>query len=456
MNIAVIGTGYVGQVAGVGFAEMGNTVRCVDVDADKVAALNGGTPTIYEAGLQDLLQRNLRSERITFSTDMAQAVQGSEIVFLAVGTPPSETGGADCSQIDAAAEMIGDSVARDIVVVNKSTVPVGTAERVEEIIRSRIRARFESGSLASEVVVDVVSNPEFLREGAAVKDFLNPDRVIVGAASDRARDVMEQLYQPIVRADRPMVVMDRRSAELTKYAANTFLATKISFINEMAQLCEAVDADVAQVARGMGLDHRIGARFLHAGIGWGGSCFPKDVSALQHTARMANVPLRIVDAAVDVNVYQQSWLLRTVLDEFATVAGATIAIWGLAFKPRTDDVRTSPAMTTIRELLDRGAFVRIFDPVAMENAERVLGPHARLTYAESMIEAVQHADALCIATEWDAFRSPDFSRMADVMQQTIILDGRNIYHPATLEASGWTYRSIGRPRVHVAETRVMI
>ncbi|MDP3771355.1 MAG: UDP-glucose/GDP-mannose dehydrogenase family protein, partial [bacterium] len=344
MKLAVFGAGYVGLVSGVGFAEMGNEVTCVGRDEAKLKQLAAGKPTIYEPGLDELLVRNLKEQRLSFTTDAAAAIRWAEAVFIAVGTPSLPSGDADLSQVDAVARTIGETIERYTVVVDKSTVPVGTAERVERIIRDAVAERRARGAGLPADIVDVVSNPEFLREGAAVKDFLNPDRVIVGVATERARATMERLYRPLVRAGRPLLCIDRRSAELAKYASNAFLATKISFVNELAQLCEIVGADVTAVAKGMGMDSRIGSRFLHAGVGWGGSCFPKDVAAIRFAARSANVPLDIINAAAAVNQRQREHFVARVAQVLGDLRGKTIAVWGLAFKPRTDDVRESPAL----------------------------------------------------------------------------------------------------------------
>jgi len=445
MRITVFGAGYVGLVSGIGFAEMGNEVACVGREEAKLKQLAAGTPTIYEPGLDELLQRNLKEQRLTFTTDAASAVRWAEVIFIAVGTPSLPSGDADLSQVEAVARTIGEGIDHYAVVVDKSTVPVGTADRVERIIRDAIAERRARGVDLPVDVVDVVSNPEFLREGAAVKDFLNPDRVIVGVAVPRAREVMERLYRPIVRAGRPVVWMDRRSAELAKYASNAFLAMKISFVNELAVLCERIGADVSAVAKGMGMDSRIGPRFLHAGIGWGGSCFPKDVAALRRAGASVGVPLAIVEAATAVNRAQRERFLDRVRTSLGCLRGKTIAVWGLAFKPRTDDVREAPSLTIIPALLAAGAAVRAFDPVARENAERALGASPSLTYAVSAYDALAGADCLCVLTEWDEFRSPDFDRVRSLLTQPLVIDGRNVYDPNDMAALGFTYHCIGRP-----------
>lgn len=447
MKLVVFGVGYVGLVSGVGFAEMGNEVTCVGREESKLRKLASGTPTIYEPGLDELLQRNLKEQRLSFTKDAASAIRWAEAIFIAVGTPSLPSGDADLSQVDTVARTIGETIERYTVVVDKSTVPVGTAERVEKIIRDAVADRRARGADLPAHIVDVVSNPEFLREGAAVKDFLNPDRVIVGAATPEARAAMERLYRPLVRAGRPLLVMDRRSAELTKYASNAFLATKISFINEIASLCEAIGADVTSVAKGMGMDSRIGARFLHAGIGWGGSCFPKDVSALQNDARTASASLQIVEAAAAVNRQQRERFVEKIAQALGDLHGKTIAVWGLAFKPRTDDVREAPALDIIPALLRAGARVRAFDPIARENAERVLGTPSGMTYVMSVYDALESADCLCVLTEWDEFRSPDFERMRSLLRRPLIIDGRNIYDADEMTREGFEYQCVGRPTV---------
>jgi UDPglucose 6-dehydrogenase len=444
MRITVFGVGYVGLVSGVGFAEMGNEVTCVGREEAKLKQLAAGTPTIYEPGLDELLSRNLKERRLSFTADGASAIRQAEAIFIAVGTPSLPSGDADLSQVDAVARLIGATIERYTVVVDKSTVPVGTAERVERIIRDAVADRRARGADLPNHIVDVASNPEFLREGAAVKDFLNPDRVIVGVATPEARESMERLYRPLVRAGRPLLVMDRRSAELTKYASNAFLATKISFINEIANLCEAIGADVTAVAKGMGMDSRIGARFLHAGIGWGGSCFPKDVSALQNDARSSGAPAQIVEAAAAVNRQQRERFVERIVRAVGDLKGKTIAVWGLAFKPRTDDVREAPALDVIPALLRAGAKVRTFDPVATANAKAALGTPAGLTYCVGAYDALEGADCLCVLTEWDEFRSPDFARVRQLLRRPLVMDGRNIYDAEELLREGFEYHSIGR------------
>jgi len=447
MKITVFGVGYVGLVSGVGFAEMGNDVTCVGRNEAKLKQLAAGKPTIYEPGLDELLERNLKEQRLSFTADAVAAIRWADAVFIAVGTPSLPSGDADLSQVDVVARTIGETVDRYTVVVDKSTVPVGTAERVERIIRDAVADRRARGAELPTDIVDVVSNPEFLREGAAVKDFLNPDRVIVGCATPRACEAMERLYRPLVRAGRPLVTLDRRSAELTKYASNAFLATKISFVNELAQLCEAIGADVGAVAKGMGMDSRIGSRFLHAGVGWGGSCFPKDVSAIRFAARSARVPLDIIDAASTVNQRQREQFVERVAHVLGDLAGKTIAVWGLAFKPRTDDVREAPALTIIPAFLAGGARVRTFDPVARENAERVLGRPSGLTYTTGMYDALESADCLCVLTEWDEFRSPDFDRMRALLKRPLVIDGRNVYDLKEMQELGFEYQCVGRASV---------
>ncbi|MFH1099055.1 MAG: UDP-glucose/GDP-mannose dehydrogenase family protein [Candidatus Uhrbacteria bacterium] len=444
MKIAVFGTGYVGLVTGVGFAEMGNNVTCIDIDERKIAQLAAGIPTIHESGLAELLTRNLREGRLSFTIDSARAVRAAEVVFIAVGTPSLSDGSADCSQIEAVGRVIGTAIDQYQVVIVKSTAPPGTAERLEAQIRAAVGRRRITGAAIPDPVVDVAVNPEFLREGAAIKDFLNPDRVIVGFASEQARSILERLYRPIVRMGRPVVWMDRKSAALTKYAANAFLATKISFINEIAALCDMIGADVASVAKGMGFDSRIGSRFLHAGIGWGGSCFPKDVAALGQFATESGVTVRLPLAAMTVNSAQCERFVAIIRKVLGDLVGRTIAVWGASFKPRTDDVRDSPALTIVSSLVQNGAIVRLFDPVARDSAARALSRHEHIEFPLSMYEAIDGVDALCICTEWDEFRSPDFERMRACMRSPIIFDGRNIYEPSELQAQGFRYYALGR------------
>ncbi len=436
MNIAVVGTGYVGLVTGTCFAETGNNVFCVDNNEAKVKALKAGQIPIYEPGLDVLFERNTKEGRLHFTTDLREAVERSVIIFLALPTPPGEDGSADLSYVLGVARQLSEIISDYRVVVNKSTVPVGTAEKVAAILSERLR----------KDQFDVVSNPEFLREGVAVEDFLKPDRVVIGASSERARQLMRLLYEPFVRQGNPIYFMDERSAEMTKYAANAYLAMRISFMNEMANLCERVGANVDMVRIGIGSDSRIGKRFLFPGIGYGGSCFPKDVKALAHTAEEYDYDFRILRAVMSTNDQQKSALTRKVRDFFqGHLAGRTMALWGLAFKPNTDDIREAPALAMADELLREGVRLQVFDPEAMNNVRAQYGD--RLTYARSMYEALEGADCLLIATEWGEFRTPDFSQMKTRLRQPLIFDGRNLYDLDIVKAEGFYYTSIGRPTV---------
>lgn len=435
MKIAVIGTGYVGLVAGTCFAETGNAVVCVDVNPDKVESLRKGVLPIYEPGLEEMVLRNVQAGRLAFTTDTGDAVRRSQVIFIAVGTPQDEDGSADLSYVLAAARDIGRSMDGPRIVVDKSTVPVGTAEKVAAAIRE-----------VTDHPVVVVSNPEFLKEGNAIDDFLKPDRVVIGTDDEEARKVMLDLYGPFVRTGKPILCMDTRSAEMTKYAANALLATKISFINEIANLCELLGADVSKVREGIGSDVRIGPHFLFAGIGYGGSCFPKDVSALGRTARDAGYEFRILDAVQAANEHQKTVILQKVEAVFGPdLTGRTFAIWGLAFKPKTDDMREAPSLTIIEGLLKRGAKVVAHDPEAMKEARRHLGDTVRLV--DSNYEACTGADALLVLTEWSTYQRPDFETIARLLKNRVIIDGRNIYSPERMKAQGFTYHSIGRTSV---------
>ena len=432
MKVAVIGTGYVGLVVGACLAETGNDVVCADVDAAKIDGLKRNVLPIYEPGLEDLVERNQRDARLTFTTDLAAAVSGAHVAFVAVGTPPDEDGSADLRHVLAAAEQIGRHATRELVVVTKSTVPVGTAAKVAAAIAKH-----------AKVTVHVCSNPEFLKEGAAVDDFLKPDRVVIGAESDFARSVMAELYAPFVRTGKPIIFMDIPSAEMTKYAANAMLATRISFMNEIANLCEKVGADVDLVRRGIGSDSRIGSSFLFPGPGYGGSCFPKDVQALLRTAEEIGSPMRVVAAVEDANEHQKRKLFEKVRAALGgAVKGARVALWGLAFKPNTDDMREAPALTLIDELLDNGASVAAHDPAAMHEAKRRLKD--RVGFADNMYDVLQGADALVVVTEWNAYRNPDFARVKSAMKRAVIVDGRNLYDHAKLSAIGFVYDAIGK------------
>ena len=431
MKIAVVGTGYVGLVTGTCFAESGHTVTCLDLDEKKIETLRAGGVPIYEPGLEELIRRNARDGRLRFTTSYAEAIPDAEVAFIAVGTPPGENGEADLKYVLAAARQVGEHLGRYTVVVDKSTVPVGSGERVAALLREVAKHPF-----------DVVSNPEFLKEGAAIDDFMRPDRVVVGVASERARAIMAELYAPFVRAEQPILFMDLRSAELTKYAANAMLATRISFMNEMATLCERLGADVDQVRRGIGSDRRIGHPFLFPGVGFGGSCFPKDVQAVMTMARHVGLDFDLLRSVERVNERQKRWLLEKAVKHFGSLAGKTIGVWGLAFKPKTDDMREAPALTVIEGLVGHGARVKAHDPVAMEVASRLFGD--RVTLAPEPYAAAEGADALCLVTEWNEFRQPDLARLKDLMRTHVLLDGRNVWDAAKVRAAGFTYYGVGR------------
>ncbi|QQS15978.1 MAG: UDP-glucose/GDP-mannose dehydrogenase family protein [Candidatus Moraniibacteriota bacterium] len=435
MKLTFVGAGYVGLVSGACMAEIGHTVVCADVDAKKIAKLKRGGIPIYEFGLEELVKENVRQGRLSFTTDIGKAIRESEAVFSGVGTPPDpKTGEADLQYVFAVAEAFGKNLNEYKVLVNKSTVPVGTADRVREIV-------MQSSDGTQEF--DVVSNPEFLREGTAVKDFLNPDRVIVGTESERAWAIMERIYRPVARAGRPIIQTDVKSAEIIKYASNSFLATKISFINEIANFCAIVGGNAKEVARGMGFDTRIGSRFLSAGIGYGGSCFPKDVKALLHTGTEYGYEFTILEAVRAANEKQKLLPINFLKKSLKTLKGKRIALWGLSFKPRTDDVREAPALLIIDTLLKSGASVVAFDPVATENAKAVLKSNARLKFSKDQYSAADGADALVVATEWDEFRTADFADLQKRMRGTVIVDGRNIFRRSEAEAAGFTYFGVG-------------
>lgn len=435
MKIAVIGTGYVGLVTGTCFAETGNNVTCVDIDENKVNQLKAGKITIYEPGLEPLFKNNSAQGRLKFTTDLEEGIQGAEVIFLALPTPPGEDGSADLKYILAVAEQLGPILTRYAVIIDKSTVPVGTAE----LVRERV-------SRNAKVAFDVVSNPEFLKEGVAVDDFMKPDRVVVGTDSPKAIKVLERLYTPLLDGDaNKFVVMDERSAEMTKYAANAFLAAKITFMNEIANLCEKVGANVDSVRKGIGSDHRIGSKFLMAGIGYGGSCFPKDVQALEKTARENNYDFQMLKAVMKVNQGQKIKLIQSVKDHFGSLKDKKIAVWGLSFKPYTDDIREAPALENIKILLEEGAKVVAYDPEGMENVKRILGD--KISYVNQAYSALTGADALMIMTEWPEFRTPDFEVVARLLNSKVIFDGRNVFEPEAMEELGYTYYSIGRAAV---------
>lgn len=436
MKIAVVGTGYVGLVTGTCFAETGNTVTCIDIDQEKVKKLKNGRITIYEPGLEQLFDRNIKQNRLLFTTSLAEGIKEADVIFLALPTPPGEDGSADLKYILKVADDLGPLLDHYTVVVDKSTVPVGTADKVRDRIAK-----------AAKVEFDVVSNPEFLREGVAVEDFMKPERVVIGTSSTRARKIMETLYSPFVRQGNPLVFMDERSAELTKYAANSFLATKISFMNEVANLCELLGADVDAVRKGIGTDSRIGKRFLFPGIGYGGSCFPKDVQALAKSAKDTQYDFKILKAVMDVNEYQKIKLLDRMKEHFkGDLKGKRIAVWGLAFKPHTDDIREAPALHNIDALLKEGAVIRAHDPEAMENVRKIFGD--KIQYFENPYDAAEGADAILIATEWPEFRTPDFDKLSSMVKSKVIFDGRNVYELDVMKEQGYVYYSIGREVVN--------
>jgi UDPglucose 6-dehydrogenase len=432
MRLAVIGTGYVGLVAGACFADAGHDVTCVDIDAAKIAALERGEVPLHEPGLSELVARNVREQRLAFTTALPEAVRGAAVVFIAVGTPGLATGEAEVRPVLAVAKAVGQALTGYAVVAVKSTVPVGTGERVRAAIAAETAKPF-----------DVVSNPEFLKEGAAIDDFLKPARVIIGTESERARKVMEDLYAPFLRREKRILFMDVRSAELTKYAANAMLATRISFMNDMAALCERVGADVELVRQGLGSDSRIGAEFLYPGVGYGGSCLPKDVRALLATGREVGLELGLLAAVEATNERQKTFLVEKARRHFGSLAGRCFAVWGLAFKPRTDDLREAPALKLIDALLSEDAQVTVYDPAAMPNARRHFGD--RVTFAELPYDALGGADALFVVTEWNEFRAPDFARMKALLKTPVVFDGRNIYAPSRLRELGFTWYGVGRP-----------
>jgi len=439
MKISVVGTGYVGLVSGTCLAEVGNDVLCLDVDANKIRILNEGGIPIYEPGLEAMVARNKAAGRLRFTTSVEEAVAFGTIQFIAVGTPPDEDGSADLQYVLAAARNIGRHMKDYKVVVDKSTVPVGTADKVRAAIADELQRR------GAEIPYSVVSNPEFLKEGAAVEDFMKPDRIVVGTADGRATDLMRQLYAPFQRNHERLIVMDVRSAELTKYAANAMLATRISFMNELANLAEKLGADIELVRQGIGSDPRIGFHFLYPGCGYGGSCFPKDVQALERTAREAGQNLKVLQAVEDANEAQKAVLTEKIVKRFgAKLDGKTFAVWGLAFKPNTDDMREAPSRVLINDLLARGATVRAYDPVAMHEATRVFGDEPRIVYADSPMSALDGAEALAIVTEWKEFRAPDFEAMKAKLKAGVVFDGRNLYDPAHPRAAGLEYHAIGR------------
>jgi UDPglucose 6-dehydrogenase len=436
MKISVIGTGYVGLVTGTCFAETGNHVTCIDIDNQKIESLKKGRITIYEPGLDVLFERNIREKRLGFSTDLEEGIKGAKVIFLALPTPPDEDGSADLKYVLQVASKLGSLLKDYTVIVNKSTVPVGTSEQVRALIAGKIKVDF-----------DVVSNPEFLREGVAVEDFMKPDRVVIGSSSEKARDIMKELYAPLVRQGNPILFMDERSAEMTKYAANSFLATKITFMNEIANLCEILGADVDMVRKGIGTDNRIGKRFLFAGIGYGGSCFPKDVQALANKASTVDYDFKILNAVMDVNEHQKIKLVNRMKTYFNNdLIGKTIAVWGLAFKPYTDDIREAPSLANIHELVKSGAHIRAYDPEAGTNVGKLFLKNVEI--CDDEYEVLTDADALLIVTEWPVFRTPEFEKMSQIMKEKVIFDGRNLYELDTMRKHGFHYISIGRKEIH--------
>jgi UDPglucose 6-dehydrogenase len=445
MNIAVVGTGYVGLVTGTCFAETGNMVTCVDIDQEKVKKLSSGKITIYEPGLEKIFIRNQKEGRLKFTTSLADGIKDARIVFLALPTPPDGDGYADLNFVLGVSKNIGKLLNKKDykVIIDKSTVPVGTADKVHFVISESAK---EAGIENPEKLFDVVSNPEFLREGVAVDDFMKPDRVVIGTSSEKAKNILGLLYAPFVRQGNPIIYMDEKSAELTKYAANAFLATKISFMNEVAQLCEKLGADVDMVRRGIGSDERIGKRFLFPGIGYGGSCFPKDVKALSKSAQQFDYSFKILDAVMDVNEKQKVHLLPKIKEYFKNkIKGKKFALWGLAFKPNTDDIREAPALKIIEELLSEGAVVSAYDPEAMANVRKEIGE--KIEFAKNQYEALENADALIIATEWSEFRTPDFNKIKSLLKNQVIFDGRNLFELFQMEECGFHYESIGRRKV---------
>ena len=436
MNIAIVGTGYVGLVSGACFAEMGINVTCVDIDSAKIEKLHQGIMPIYEPGLEDLVLRNVREGRLQFTTDLTSCLDDTDVVFSAVGTPPDEDGSADLRYVLEVARTVGRHMNKYLVLVTKSTVPVGTAPKVRMAVQEELDKR------GVNIPFDIASNPEFLKEGAAIKDFMSPDRVVVGVESEKARELMERLYRPFTLNGYPILVMDVPSAEMTKYAANAMLVTRISFMNDIANLCERVGANVDNVRKGMGSDPRIGKHFLYAGCGYGGSCFPKDVKALAHTGIENGYPMRVIEAVEAVNEAQKNIVFEKLLRAFdGDLRGKVIAMWGLSFKPETDDMREAPSLVVIEKLIEAGAVVHAYDPIAMEETHRKIGD--KITYCKDMYEAVIDADALALLTEWKQFRMPSWSIIRKAMRNHVVVDGRNIYDPQELQDNGFTYSRIG-------------
>ncbi len=440
MKITMVGTGYVGLVTGTCLADMGNDVICLDKDEEKLKNLEKGIMPIYERGLRDLAERNIREKRLMFTTDTKKAIQSSDVIFICVGTPPKKDGSVDLNYVFSVAKSIGKYMNNYKIVVDKSTVPVGTAEKVEKIIKEELKKRNK------ETEFDVVSNPEFLREGAAIKDFQNPDRVVVGTKTkdEKSIKIMERLYRSTTRVGRPIIFTDRKSAELIKYASNAMLAARISFINQLSHLCDKIGADIKEVSKGMGLDSRIGSRFLQAGAGFGGSCFPKDVSGLLMTLKNNKCPSSIFSAIINANEEQKLFVAEKVESLLHGLNGKTIAVWGLSFKPRTDDIRESPSLTIVKMFLEKGAKLRLFDPEAMDNFKKVFPESDNIYYGKKPYDAVENADILIILTEWDEFREPDFGLIKKKMKSPRIFDGRNIYNPEEIKEEGFEYEGVGR------------
>lgn len=445
MKIAVVGTGYVGLVTGTCLAESGADVTCVDIDEKKVEKMKSGIVPIYEPHLDVLFERNIKQNRLRFTTDLASAIKDSTVIFLALPTPPGEDGSADLSYILGVAKDLGGLITDYKVIVDKSTVPVGTAEKVTSAVQMALNKRYENNPNEMPSF-DVVSNPEFLREGFAVDDFMKPDRVVVGSSSEKANEIMDKIYAPFVRQGNPVIFMDEKSAELTKYAANSFLATKISFMNEIANLCEQVGANVDDVRKGIGTDTRIGNRFLFPGIGYGGSCFPKDVQALAKSSTEVDYDFKILKAVMDVNLIQKTVLMPKINEFYNNdLKGKKFAVWGLAFKPDTDDIREAPSLYNIKELLNSGASISAYDPEAMENVKELLGDS--IEFCENEYDTLQDADALLIFTEWQIFRNPDFKKIESLLKEKVIFDGRNLYDLSNMQELGFYYNSIGREKI---------
>jgi len=437
MKIAVVGTGYVGLVTGTCFAESGVTVTCIDKDIEKIGQLNAGNVPIYEPGLEDMMRRNMEKKRLFFTTALSKGIEGAEVIFIAVGTPPGEDGSADLSHVISVAGEIGASIKSYSVIVTKSTVPVGTSEKIRKAVKSALLKR------RSSITFDIASNPEFLKEGAAVEDFLKPERIVIGIDNEKAASIMKNLYMPFVLNNHPILFMDIASAEITKYAANAMLATRISFINEIANLCDILGADINQVRKGIGSDSRIGSKFLYPGTGYGGSCFPKDVKALIKTANDNGYELNVVKAVEKANEYQKSIILNKMMKHFSNkLKEKTIGIWGISFKPKTDDIRESSSLYLINKLLKKGVKIKAYDPAAMNEARKVLGK--KIVFCNDPYEAVKGVDALVLMTEWAEFHLPDFTKMASVMKTKAIFDGRNIYNPDEIRKLGFKYYGIGR------------